>query len=116
MGPHQELLEKGMILKDNRLFRQQCYLNGEWIDAGNRATFAVNNPADDSVLGHVPNMGAAETRSAIEAANTAWPGWRGKTARERSAILRRWNDLILANAEDLANLMTAEQGKPLAES
>jgi succinate-semialdehyde dehydrogenase / glutarate-semialdehyde dehydrogenase len=116
MGPHQELLEKGMILKDSRLFRQQCYLNGEWIDAGNRATFAVNNPADDSVLGHVPNMGAAETRRAIEAANTAWPGWRGKTARERSAILRRWHDLILANAEDLANLMTAEQGKPLAES
>ncbi len=116
MGSHQELLEKGMILKDNRLFRQQCYLNGEWIDADNRATFVVNNPADDSVLGHVPNVGAAETRRAIEAANAAWPGWRGKTARERSAILRRWNDLILANAEDLANLMTAEQGKPLAES
>ena len=103
-------------LKDPHLFRQQGYINGEWVDADNRSTFDVNNPADDSVLGHVPNMGAAETRRAIEAANAAWPAWRAKTAKERAAILRRWFELMLANQDDLAYLMTAEQGKPLAES
>ena len=105
-----------LSLKDPRLFRQQAYINSEWVDADNRSTFEVTDPADGSVLGHVPNMGAAETRRAIEAANAAWPAWRALTAKERATILRRWYELMLANQEDLANLMTAEQGKPLAES
>ncbi len=108
--------EKTFSLKDPRLLRQQCYVNGEWLDADNRSRFDVTNPADGSVIGSVPNMSAAETRRAIEAANAAWPGWRAKTAKERAAILRHWNDLILANQDDLAVLMTTEQGKPLAES
>ncbi len=103
-------------LKDPHLFRQQAYINGVWVDADTRSTFEVTNPADGSVLGHVPNMGHAETRRAIEAANAAWPAWRAKTAKERAAILRLWHELILANQEDLARLMTAEQGKALAES
>ncbi len=80
------------------------------------APFPVNNPADNSILGTVPKMGAAETRRAIEAAERALPAWRAKTAKERAAILRKWFDLMMANQEDLAQLMTAEQGKPLAES
>jgi succinate-semialdehyde dehydrogenase/glutarate-semialdehyde dehydrogenase len=108
--------QKTLELKDARLFRQQGYIDGEWADADDRSTFEVTNPADESVLGRVPNMGVAETRRAIEAANAAWPGWRAKTAKERAAILRRWYELMMANQEDLANLMTAEQGKPLAES
>jgi len=103
-------------LKDASLLRQQAYVNGAWRDADNGATLAVRNPATGEQLGSVPLMGAAETRAAIAAANAAWPAWRKKTAKERAAILRRWNDLILANAEDLAQLMTAEQGKPLAEA
>jgi len=103
-------------LKNASLLRQQAYLNGAWRDADNGATLAVRNPATGEQLGSVPLMGAAETRAAIAAANAAWPAWRKKTAKERAAILRRWNDLILANAEDLAQLMTAEQGKPLAEA
>jgi len=108
--------QKAPALKDPRLFRQQGYINGEWVDADNRSTFDVTDPADGAVLGQVPNMGAAETRRAIEAANAAWPGWRARTAKDRAAILRRWYELMLANQEDLAHLMTAEQGKPLAES
>eukprot|EP01030_Chromulinospumella_sphaerica_P013234 gene13234-biopygen11533 len=103
-------------LKDTSLLRQQAYLNGAWRDADNGATLAVHNPATGEQLGSVPLMGAGETRAAIAAANAAWPAWRKKTAKERATILRRWNDLILANAEDLAQLMTAEQGKPLAEA
>jgi succinate-semialdehyde dehydrogenase/glutarate-semialdehyde dehydrogenase len=105
-----------MQLSDQSLFRQQCYIDGEWVDADGGETVDVNNPADDSVLGTIPKMGADETRRAIEAANRAWPGWRKLTAKERAAILRRWFDLMLENQEDLAQLMTAEQGKPLAES
>jgi succinate-semialdehyde dehydrogenase/glutarate-semialdehyde dehydrogenase len=105
-----------MQLSDQGLFRQQCYIDGEWVDADGGETVDVNNPADDSVLGTIPKMGADETRRAIEAANRAWPGWRKLTAKERAAILRRWFDLMLENQEDLAQLMTAEQGKPLAES
>jgi len=108
--------QKALVLKDPRLFRQQGYLNGQWVDADNSSTFEVTDPADGAVLGHVPNMGAAETRRAIEAANAAWPGWRARTGKERAAILRRWYELMLANQEDLAHLMTAEQGKPLAEA
>ena len=103
-------------LKNPALFRQQCYINGEWVNADTNAAFTVANPADGSHLGTVPNMGAAETRRAIEAAHAAWPAWRAKTAKQRAVILRRWFELIMANQQDLAILMTAEQGKPLAEA
>ncbi len=103
-------------LKDSKLFRQQCYIDGAWLDADDKSTIAVKNPADASLLGTVPKMGVAETRRAIAAANAAFPAWRAKTAKERSVILRRWFELMMANQEDLAQIMTAEQGKPLAES
>ena len=105
-----------MQLKDKSLFRQQCYIDGKWVDADSRATISVNNPADNSTLGVVPKMGAAETRRAIEAADRALPAWRAKTAKERANILRKWFNLMMENQEDLAQLMTAEQGKPLTES
>src|ERR1019366_5580430 len=105
-----------MQLKDASLLRQQAYLNGQWCDADNGETCAVTNPATGEVIGTVPQMGAAETRRAIAAADSAWRGWRAKTGKERSAILRKWNDLMLANADDLAMIMTVEQGKPLSES
>ena len=104
-----------MKLQDPKLFRQQCYVNGEWVDALNRGTIPVTNPATGETLGAVPRMGAEETRQAIEAADRALPGWRGKTAKERAQILRKWFDLMMANQEDLATLMTAEQGKPMTE-
>ncbi len=103
-------------LKDPSLLKQQAFLNGAWCDADNGHTHTVTDPATGAVIGSVPAMGAAETRRAIAAANAAWPGWRAKTAKERSAILRNWNDLMLANADDLARIMTLEQGKPLAEA
>ena len=103
-------------LRDAELFRTQAFVDGRWADADSGATLTVTNPVDGTVIGTVPNMGAAETRRAIEAANAAWPEWRAKTAKERSTILRRWFDLILENQEDLARLMTVEQGKPLAEA
>jgi succinate-semialdehyde dehydrogenase/glutarate-semialdehyde dehydrogenase len=106
----------GLKLTDPKLFRQQCYVDGKWIDADGGRTFPVTNPATGGTVGTVPDMGAMETRRAIEAANAAWPGWRAKTAKERAGILRKWHDLMLANQEDLAVLMTTEQGKPLAES
>jgi len=105
-----------ITLKDQTLFRQQCYINGVWSSTADGSTIAVNNPATGEIIGTVPKMGASETHSAIDAANEAYPAWRAKTAAERSAILRRWFDLMLENQEDLAVLMTAEQGKPLAES
>ncbi|MBT4932534.1 MAG: NAD-dependent succinate-semialdehyde dehydrogenase [Rhodospirillaceae bacterium] len=105
-----------MQLNDSSLFRQQCYLGGQWADADDGATFDVLNPADGSVLGAVPKMGASETARAIDAAQAAMPAWAGKTAKERSAILRRWYELILENQSDLAMIMTAEMGKPLAEA
>ena len=111
-----DIVPGNLQLKDGSLFRQQCYLDGGWRDADNGKTVPVSNPATGQVIGTVPGMGAAETRRAIEAANSAWPGWRAKTARERAAILRKWHDLMMANQEDLAILMTTEQGKPLAES
>src|SRR2546427_469954 len=103
-------------LKDPSLFRQQCYIDGRWADADSRKSIPVNNPATGEILGTVPNMGAAETRRAIEAANAAFPAWRAKTAKERAVILRKWFDLMMANQEDLAKILTAEQGKPLAEA
>jgi succinate-semialdehyde dehydrogenase/glutarate-semialdehyde dehydrogenase len=96
--------------------RQQCYIDGAWVDADAGAVTEVTNPADGSVIGCVPKMGAEETRRAIAAANRAWPEWRARTAKERAVILRRWYELMMANQEDLARLMTAEQGKPLAEA
>jgi succinate-semialdehyde dehydrogenase/glutarate-semialdehyde dehydrogenase len=105
-----------VMLGDASLFRQQCYVDGRWMDADSKATIVVTNPANVSVLGCVPRMGAAETRRAIEAANAAWPAWRQQTAKERGAILRRWFELVIANQDDIAKLMTAEQGKPLAEA
>jgi len=105
-----------MQLRDPSLLRQQAYIGGEWRDAASGATLAVTNPADGSALGSVPDMGQAETREAIAAAERALPAWRAKTGKERGAILRRWYDLILQNTDDLALLMTLEQGKPLAEA
>ncbi len=105
-----------MKLKDGSLFRQQCYIDGAWVDADSGKTLEVTNPADGSVIGTVPMMEAAETRRAIEAAEAALPAWRSLLAKERSDILRRWYELIMAHQEDLAVLMTVEQGKPLSES
>jgi succinate-semialdehyde dehydrogenase/glutarate-semialdehyde dehydrogenase len=103
-------------LKDQSLFRQQCYIDGNWCDADSKATINVVDPASGGVIGTIPKMGAAETRRAIEAADAALAGWRSKVAKERSVILRKWFDLMLANQDDLALLMTTEQGKPLAEA
>ena len=105
-----------MQLKDPSLFRQQAYVDGQWCAADSGETCAVTNPATGETIGTVPKMGTAETRRAIAAADIAWPSWRAKTGKERSAILRKWNDLMLANADDLAMIMTVEQGKPLAEA
>src|SRR5438093_27609 len=105
-----------LSLKDSKLFREQCYMDGGWADADERKTIAVHNPASGAVLGAVPRMAGAEAKRAIEAAERAWPAWRAKTAKERAAILRKWFDLMMANQEDLAQVMTAEQGKPLTES
>ena len=104
------------MLKDAKLFRQQCYLDGAWCAADDGRSFPVTDPASGQVLGSVPLMGAAETRRAIEAARLAQPAWRARTAGERARILRRWFELMLEHQEDLALLMTREQGKPLAES
>ena len=105
-----------MQLNDPSLFRQQAYIEGEWCDAHSAETLAVTNPANGQTLGSVPKMGASETREAIEAANRALPAWRALTAKARANILRRWFDLMMANQDDLAQLMTLEQGKPLAEA
>ena len=101
-------------LSDPSLLKDKCYVAGQWI--GGAATIAVTNPVDDSVIGHVPKLGAAEARRAIEAAETAQKLWARKTAKERGLILRKWFALMMENQEDLARIMTAEQGKPLAES
>ncbi|WP_296266769.1 NADP-dependent succinate-semialdehyde dehydrogenase [Pseudomonas sp. MLB6B] len=105
-----------MQLKDAQLFRQQAYINGQWLDADNGQTLNVTNPATGEVIGTVPKMGTAETRRAIEAADKALPAWRALTAKERSNKLRRWFELMIENQDDLARLMTTEQGKPLAEA
>ena len=103
-------------LKDPALLSQRCYIDGRWTDADAGATMYVVNPATGARIGTAPRMGAAETRLAIEAAAAAFPAWRAKTAKERSAILRKWFELMLANVDDLALILTSEQGKPLAES
>jgi succinate-semialdehyde dehydrogenase / glutarate-semialdehyde dehydrogenase len=105
-----------MQLKDPTLLRQQAFINGQWRDAESGKTITVTNPANGETVGTIANMGAAEARAAIEAANAAWPAWRKKSAKERSSILRKWSELIAANADDLALIMTTEQGKPLTEA
>jgi succinate-semialdehyde dehydrogenase / glutarate-semialdehyde dehydrogenase len=105
-----------MKLEDTKLLRTQAFIDGRWVDADSGATLDVQNPATGEKLGTVPNMGAGEARRAIAAAAAAMPAWARKTAKERATILRRWFDLMMANQNDLAVLMTAEQGKPLAES
>jgi succinate-semialdehyde dehydrogenase/glutarate-semialdehyde dehydrogenase len=104
------------LLKDPTLLRTQAYINGEWVDADSGETFPVRNPATQEVIAEVASVAGAETRRAIEAAEVAQKAWAARTPMERSAILRKWNDLILENVEDLAIIMTQEQGKVLAES
>ena len=112
----QEVKTVAPKLKDMAFFREQCYIDGAWVGADDKSTIPVVNPADGTIVGGVPRMGAGETRRAIEAANAAWPAWRAKTAKERAAVLRKWYDLMMQHQEDLAILMTTEQGKPLSES
>jgi succinate-semialdehyde dehydrogenase/glutarate-semialdehyde dehydrogenase len=102
------------ILKDKSLLKDKCYIDGKWV--GGTSTIDVTNPVDDSVIGSIPKLGTAETRNAIEAARRAQKEWARKTAKERSILLRKWYSLMMENQEDLAQIMTAEQGKPLAES
>ena len=106
----------GIHLNNAALFREQCYVDGNWIDAENGAAFDVTDPATGQSIGTVPAFGRAETRRAIEAANAAYPAWRALTAKERAGLLRRWYEEMLKHQEDLAIIMTAEQGKPLTES
>ena len=105
-----------MKLKKQNLFRSQCFVSGGWIDAADNRTIDVHNPATGELIGTVPALGREETAGAIAAADEAWPDWRTMTAHERSRIVRRWYDLIVEHQDDLAMIMTAEQGKPLAES
>ncbi len=105
-----------MHLKDQSLFRQQCYINGEWVDADDGGTLDVTNPSSGAVIGTVPKLGAAETARAIDAAETAFQSWRKQTAKQRAVCLKRLAELMLENEDDLAKLMTIEQGKPLVES
>jgi succinate-semialdehyde dehydrogenase/glutarate-semialdehyde dehydrogenase len=110
------LTTPALELKNPSLFREACHVDGQWIPADSGQTLAVDNPATGEVIGKVPKAGAAETKRAIEAANRAFLPWSKKTAKERAGILRRWFDLMMTNQEDLARLMTVEQGKPLTES
>ena len=105
----------GVPLQDSKLFRQACYIDGAWVDAG-QGSIEVDNPATGETIGTVPKLGRAETRAAIAAAAREFPAWRRKPAKERAAVMRRWFDLMMANQDDLARLMTTEQGKPLTES
>ena len=105
-----------MTIQNFKLFRDKCYINGEWVEATSKDTISVNNPATLKEIGTVPKCGKEETKNAIEAANAAWPQWKSTSARERSNILRKWFDLIISNKEELAQIMTLEQGKPINES
>lgn len=105
-----------MQLTDSTLLRTQAFIGGQWVDADDGATFAVTNPADLSPICNVASVGAVETERAVAAAEAALPAWRAKTAKERSALLRKWFELMMANQEDLARLLSWEQGKPLTES
>ena len=110
------IIAKGITLGDQMLFREACFVDGSWIEAPGGERIEVDNPATGRIIGTVPKLGVAETRLAIEAAARAFSAWRKRTARERAVVLRRWYELVMANQEDLARLMTLEQGKPLAES
>ena len=105
-----------MTIQNFKLFRDKCYINGEWVEANSKDTISVNNPATLKEIGTVPKCGKEETKNAIDAANAAWPQWKSTSARERSNILRKWFDLIISNKEELAQIMTIEQGKPINES
>lgn len=105
-----------MQTQNTDLLRERCYIGGEWVEAQDKALLDVTDPATGEIIARVPNMGATETRQAVASAEGAWGPWRALTAAERSEVLRRWQALILAHQEDLARLMTAEQGKPLAEA
>jgi succinate-semialdehyde dehydrogenase/glutarate-semialdehyde dehydrogenase len=105
-----------MKLNDHALLRELCYIDGRWVGADDSTQIKVNNPATGATLGSIPNMGKEETRRAIAAAGVALPAWAARTAKERAVILRRWFELMMQHQEDLAVIMTAEQGKPLAES
>ena len=105
-----------MELKNKSLFKQQCFIGGKWVKSLSGETIEVDNPASQITIGVVPKCGAEETKQAIESANTAFKNWKSKTAKERSIILKKWHDLILENIDDLAHIMTVEQGKPLAEA
>jgi succinate-semialdehyde dehydrogenase/glutarate-semialdehyde dehydrogenase len=104
------------VLTDQGLFRESCYVDGQWTSATRGRTLAVNNPATGAVLGHVPSMDAADVERAVAAADAALPAWRNETARTRATLLRKWFDLCLAHQEDLATILTSEQGKPLVEA
>src|SRR6202051_1064550 len=103
-------------LKDMRLFREACYVDGKWVQAAGGGTVGVDNPATGEIIGRVPKLSGVETRHAIEVANEAFKSWSARTAKERANVLRKWFDLMMENQEDLARLMTLEQGKPLTES
>lgn len=103
-------------LKNSNLFRQQAFVNGQWVDADSGEKTPVYNPANGELIGTVPRLSGEETQLAIEAAETAWQSWRKRTAKERSVLLREWFKLIQNNAEDIAQIMTAEQGKPISEA
>ena len=105
-----------LTLNDPSLFREQCYVNGQWIDADDKSVIKVDNPSKGEIIGSVPKFGAAETRRAIDAAEASWAGWRALTPKERGAYLIKWNDLIQENKQDLARILSYEQGKPVAES
>jgi len=105
-----------MHISNTSLLRDKCYINGEWIESNSKKFIEVNNPATLEIIGKVPNCGTEETKFAIEAANSAWKDWKMKSAKHRSDILRNWYNLILENKEDLAIIMTMEQGKPINES
>jgi len=103
-------------LRKQQLLKAQCFINGEWVAADGGQTITVRNPATGEAIGTVPKMGRAETKRAIEMAEKAWAGWRAKLAKERSVILRKWFELMMANQDDLALIMTSEQGKPMTEA
>ena len=105
-----------MQLKDPSLLKTQCYIDGQWLNADNGAVIAVTNPATGEHIADIPKMGAAEAERAVAAAQTALKGWQAKSAKERSVILRRWFDLMMAHQEDLGIILTSEQGKPLSEA
>ena len=105
-----------LSLSDSTLFRTECYINGQWCSAESSARLAIKNPATGDVIAEVAKVGAEETRRAIEAAETAMTAWRAVPAKQRASILRNWFNLVMDNQEDLARIMTVEQGKTLTES